>query len=161
MSAEFIAIVDYGIGNVRSVRNAFLALGIPTELTFIPERLAAARGIVLPGVGAFGDGMKNLRQRGLVDSLTRLVVKEGKPFLGICLGLQLAAYRSSELGEHEGLGWLEADVVPLDSPNRSFRIPHMGWNETKVLKSEGLFKDFGAEPVFYYLHSFHLKPLAA
>lgn len=161
MSKDFIAIVDYGMGNVRSVRNAFLALGMTTELTSDPARLSAARGIVLPGVGAFGDGMKNLKQRGLVDSLTQIAFEGGKPFLGICLGLQLVARRSFELGEHAGLGWFDADVVPIEPPNRTFRIPHMGWNETKVLKSEGLFKDLGAEPVFYYIHSFHLKPLDA
>lgn len=158
MTDEFIAIVDYGMGNVRSVANAFLALGRRTELTSDPERLAKAKGIVLPGVGAFGDGMKNLRQRGLVDSLTKLVIHEGKPFLGICLGLQLVASRSFELGEHKGLGWLDAEVVALESSDRSVRIPHMGWNETQVVKEGRLFSGLGSEPVFYYLHSFHLKP---
>jgi imidazole glycerol-phosphate synthase subunit HisH len=157
---EYIAIVDYGMGNVRSVGNAFKALGVQTELTHDEERLSAARGIVLPGVGAFGDGMKNLKQRGLVETLTRLVIGEGKPFLGICLGMQLVARRGFELGEHEGLGWLEADVVALESKDRGLRIPHMGWNETKVLKPDGIFQEMGAEPVFYYLHSFHLKPAA-
>ena len=161
MGDQFIAIVDYGMGNVRSVRNAFLALGMPTELTSDAGRLSAARGIVLPGVGAFGDGMKNLKQRGLVEALNQLVMEEGKRFLGICLGMQLVARRSFELGEHEGLGWLDAEVVAIEPRDRSCRIPHMGWNETKVLKSGGLFKDLGAEPVFYYLHSFHLKPLIA
>ena len=159
MSDPFIAIVDYGMGNVRSVRNAFLALGTSTELTHEPERLARARGIVLPGVGAFGDGMKNLKQRGLVESLDRIVVGEGKPFLGICLGLQLAARKSFELGEYEGLGWLDAEVVPLEPPDRVFRVPHMGWNETRVVMEGRLFAGLGPEPVFYYLHSYHLKPL--
>ena len=158
MKDGFIAIVDYGMGNVRSVANAFKALGVQTELTCDAGRLAVARGIVLPGVGAFGDGMKNLRERGLVETLTRLVIDEGMPFLGICLGMQLVARRSFELGEHEGLGWFPADVVAIEPPGREYRIPHMGWNETKVVKPDGMFRDMGSEPVFYYLHSFYLKP---
>jgi glutamine amidotransferase len=153
-----IAIVDYGMGNVRSVRNAFLALGVETELTFDPARLECAAGIILPGVGAFGDGMKHLRERGLPKVLEKIVLQDGKPFLGICLGLQLVARRSFELGEHEGLGWLDADVVPLRPPSREFRVPHMGWNEAIVRRPGRLLSELGAEPVFYFVHSFHLKP---
>lgn len=124
-----IAIIDYGMGNLRSVQKGFERVGYRAMVTDRPEEVAAARAVVLPGVGAFRDGMENLKQRGLVDPITEAIV-QGKPFLGICLGLQLLFTWGEEFGFHRGLDILPGRVARLPDHlgEERLKIPHMGWN---------------------------------
>ena len=155
-----IAVIDYGMGNLRSVMNAFHALGEAAQATSDPARLREADAIVLPGVGAFGDGMRQLRQAGFVEALDDSVVRQGKPFLGICLGMQLLATTGLEHGRHAGLGWIPGRVerLPVPPQEPSLRIPHVGWNDVRVLTREGLYEGAGESPVFYFVHSYALQP---
>jgi glutamine amidotransferase len=118
-----IGIVDYGLGNLTSVEAAVRRLGCEAVVTSDPAQLAKADKLILPGVGAFGDGMRNLNERGLVEPLTRMVKNEGKPILGICLGFQLIARDSEEFGRHQGLGWIDGSVVRLAPADKDLRIP--------------------------------------
>jgi imidazole glycerol-phosphate synthase subunit HisH len=152
-----IAIVDYGMGNVRSVQNAIEYLGEEAVVTARDEELAAADRLILPGVGAFGDAMANIEARGLVPLLKREVIERKKPFLGICLGLQLVANSSTEHRPHAGLGWFDAEVLRFDMPDDKLKIPHMGWNEIEPCAPHALLA--GLKPtqlVFYFVHSFHI-----
>ena len=152
-----IAIVDYGAGNLRSVYNAFEAIGRKTTVTKNPVDLSKADAIVLPGVGSFGDGMASLRQTNLIDALNEEVIGKKKPYLGICLGMQFLADRGEENGEHKGLGWIPG-VVRLIRPNSpEFRIPHIGWNDLDVRLQAPLF-DGIEDRVFYFVHSYHFEP---
>ncbi|MFN2167500.1 MAG: imidazole glycerol phosphate synthase subunit HisH, partial [Anaerolineae bacterium] len=121
-----IVIVDYGVGNLRSVQKALERVGATAIVTSDPADLDAARGIVLPGVGAFGDGMEHLRTRGLIAPVLRQVTA-GKPLLGICLGMQLLFEESEEMGRHQGLGVLPGRVVRF--PEGELKVPHIGWNQ--------------------------------
>ncbi len=150
-----IGIVDYGLGNLRSVRGAVERLGHEAQVTADADALAAADRLILPGVGAFGDGMKNLRARGLDTALTALV-RDGKPILGICLGFQLLARGSTEFGEHEGLGWVPAHVERLAPADTTLRVPHVGWNDLEQTKASPLYDDVPAEALFYYVHSYRM-----
>ena len=152
-----IAIIDYGMGNLRSVFNAFQMLGIEAGIADGPAGLREASGVVLPGVGAFGDGMRNLRERGFVEELEKQVVAGGKPFLGLCLGLQLLGTRGFEHGENAGLGWIPG-VVDRLVVGDALRVPHIGWNDTRFLKPDALFDGLGAAAAFYFVHSFVLVP---
>jgi glutamine amidotransferase len=149
-----IAIVDYGMGNLRSVERALASLSAPASITSDHDELRAAERVVLPGVGAFGQAMGRLRSDGLDVLLTELVRDEGKPFLGICLGMQLICRESQEHGHNEGLGWIEASVVSLKPGANGLRVPHIGWNETKGDPESTLLP---GEGVFYYVHSFHAE----
>jgi glutamine amidotransferase len=120
------------------------------------EDLERADKLILPGVGAFGDGMANLYRLGLVEPLTRLVTQH-KPILGICLGAQLIARESYEFGHHRGLGWIEASVVKIDTNGQALRLPHVGWNDLYQVKDSLLFEDIPPEALFYYVHSFRIK----
>jgi glutamine amidotransferase len=152
-----IGIVDYGMGNVRSVVNALAWIGEDAEVTSDPARLDAADRLILPGVGAFGDAMDHLREGDLIPVLERQVKEKGKPLLAICLGLQLLAKSSTEHGRHEGLGWLDADVVRFDTNGRGLKIPHMGWNEAPPAREHALFAGLRRDQfVFYFVHSFHI-----
>lgn len=144
------------MGNVRSVFNAFQLLGEQVEITDDPKKLLEAEAIILPGVGAFSDGMNNLRQKGLVDVLKKEVLDNKKPYLGICLGLEFLAQKSFEGRITEGFGWIKGEVIKIKPNNPLLKVPHMGWDDTKVLKNDGLLKDLD-DPTFYYLHSFYLK----
>jgi glutamine amidotransferase len=152
-----IGVIDYGMGNVRSVLNALESLSRPARLMSDPGELREASGIILPGVGAFGDGMRNLRERGLVEPLEREVLREKKPFLGICLGLQLLATLGLEHGRHEGLNWVKGVVDRLSVPE-GLRIPHIGWNDVRVQRKDGLYRGIGEAGVFYFVHSYALRP---
>ncbi|HXI13966.1 MAG TPA: imidazole glycerol phosphate synthase subunit HisH [Thermoanaerobaculia bacterium] len=155
-----IAIVDYGMGNVRSVLNAFDYLGHDAVISSDPAVIEDAERIVLPGVGAFGDAIANLRSRGLVEVLHEQVLVKKKPFLGICLGMQLLAKSSTEHGLHEGLGWLDAEVVRFGNGNGSLnglKIPHMGWNEIVPARDHPLLERLPAKQrSFYFVHSYHI-----
>lgn len=151
-----IAIVDYGMGNVRSLKNAFEYLGAKAIVTSEVEELEVCERIVLPGVGAFGDAIAAINERGLKDVLTRQAMEVKKPVLGICLGMQLFARSSCEHGHHDGLGWLDADIRRLDV-QRPLKVPHVGWNDLLFDPDDWLFK--GIRPGhanFYFVHSFHM-----
>jgi len=152
-----VVIIDYGLGNLRSVAGAVHRLGHPFRVSRQPADLEAADRLILPGVGAFGDGMKNLRELGLVTLLDRFVVQEKKPILGICLGCQLLAKESFEFGHHAGLGWIDASVVRLNPPDRELRVPHVGWNDLKQTRDCPLWQGVPQDALFYYVHSFHLQ----
>ncbi len=151
-----IAIVDYGLGNVCSVAGAVERLGRPATITSSAADLERADRLILPGVGAFGDGMERLRDLGLLEPLTRLVVGEKKPILGICLGAQLMARVGHEFGRHEGLGWVDAEVVRIEPPP-PLRVPHVGWNDLLQVRPSPLFADVPGDALFYYVHSFQVR----
>jgi imidazole glycerol-phosphate synthase subunit HisH len=144
-----IGLVDYGMGNLRSVKNALEAVGASVRLIASGDALSGCRALVLPGVGAFGAGMSRLRERGLVEGLDREVRGRKTPFLGICLGMQLLATTGLEQGEHAGLGWI-AGVVERLAPAGDLRVPHVGWNE--VAGSGPIFS--GTPESFYFVHSY-------
>jgi glutamine amidotransferase len=151
-----IAIVDYGMGNVRSLQNAFEYLGADVIITSDIEELEASERLVLPGVGAFGDAMEAIRQRGLQETLTRQAMEVKKPVLGICLGMQLFARSSCEHGEHTGLGWLDADIRRLEV-QRPLKVPHVGWNDLHFPPDDWLFKGLRlGHANFYFVHSYHM-----
>lgn len=148
-----LAIVNYGMGNLLSVRNALESLGASVRVVESGEQLRDAGAIVLPGVGAFGEAMGQLRARGLDDALRVEVLDRKKPFLGICLGLQLLARRSHELGVNDGLGWVAGEVHRLQVA-RGVRVPHIGWSEVEGRGT--LFKGIPDRTAFYFVHSYHL-----
>lgn len=150
-----VGVVDCGIGNLRSVCNAFLAIGAEPELVRDPASLAAVDRIVLPGVGAFGDGIAALRAAGFPEVLREQVLGRGKPFLGICIGMQILARTGMEDGEHEGLGWIPGSVVRLPQPP-GLRVPHIGWNNVRIAPGARLFAGLSDSPDFYFVHSYAL-----
>lgn len=151
-----IAIVDYGMGNVRSLRNALEYLGEDVSVTDDAAELDAADRIVLPGVGAFGDAMQAIHSRGLAQVLTHQAMVVKKPVLGICLGMQLFARSSQEHGTHQGLGWIDADIRRLQV-QRPLKVPHVGWNNLRFAADDWLFDGVRpAEANFYFVHSFHM-----
>jgi len=154
-----IAIVDYGMGNLRSMAKALEYVGGDALLTSDAADIRRADRIVLPGVGAFGEAMENLHSTGLVDVLAEEVLQGGKPFLGVCLGMQLLARTSVEHGRHEGLGWLAADVLPLTITASDVRVPHTGWNDIELQIAAGTaLSRVRPGTAFYFNHSFHLVP---
>ena len=150
-----IVIVDYGMGNVRSLRNAFDFLGYDAIISRDINDLEAADRIVLPGVGAFRDAIVAIRALGLEAPLCHYALEVRKPILGVCLGMQLLAKTSVEYGTHKGLGWIDADVIPLKSSSVD-KVPHVGWNDIKITGSEWLFEGLPKNPDFYFVHSFHM-----
>ncbi len=152
-----IAIIDYGMGNVRSVYNTIEYIGEEAIITSDPSEINDASHIILPGVGAFGDAMTNLAKRDLIDVLRQQVFEKGKPFLGICLGLQLLAKFGHEHGFHNGLGWLDAEVIKFKLEGTSLKIPHMGWNDIKLMVDHPLFSGLNEDQTaFYFVHSYHI-----
>ena len=158
-----IAVVDYGMGNLRSVAKALEAIGEEPRITSSAEDLRAASHIVLPGVGAFGQCAANLHATGLVDTLTEEVRERGKPFLGICVGMQLLVERSEEGGDQRGLGWFPG-VVRRFEPSADRKVPHMGWNDVVADPAAPMFAGI-RHRVFYFVHSYFVdftqQPAAA
>ncbi len=150
-----IAIVDYGMGNLRSVEKGFLKVGFETRVTSSPSDIMNASAIVLPGVGAFRDCIRNLERLDLIDVVLREVEK-GKPYLGICLGLQVLFEESEEFGTTKGLGLLKGRVVRF--PETGLKIPHMGWNTVKIIKRPPVFDEIPDESFFYFVHSYYVVP---
>lgn len=146
-----ISIIDYGLGNVLSVKNVFKKVGYKSQLIKTPEEILAAEKLVLPGVGHFKKGMENLIELKLVSPLTQRVLKDKVPLLGICLGMQLLTNHSEE-GNINGLGFIDAKTTKLSNES-SLKIPHMGWNKISVLKDSHLFKK-GEINRFYFVHSY-------
>ena len=152
-----IAIVDYGVGNLFSLRSSLRSLGLKAEVTGDPARLRAADRIILPGVGAFGDARRKLDGAGLVPVLREAAAC--KPLLGICLGMQLLFDRGFEYGEHPGLGLIPGEVAFLgeDLEDQTLKIPHMGWNSLEIVKDDPLFRHFEHGEYVYYVHSFYAR----
>ncbi len=149
-----IAIIDYGMGNLRSVAKGFEKMGVTARVTDNPKIVDDAQGVVLPGVGAFSDAMSNLRQRGMEEAI-HLAVEKGKPFLGICLGLQLLFESSEEWGTSEGLAVFPGRVRRLPP---GLKVPHMGWNTIKVQNPCPLFTGTPENAAFYFVHSYYVEP---
>ncbi len=152
-----IVIIDYGMGNVGSVKNALEFLGVKVSVSSDPGDLEKASHIILPGVGAFGDGIGNLKRIGLVEILEKEVLEKKKPFLGICLGLQLLAEEGEEGGLNKGLGWIAGRVRRFQVDTKIFRIPHVGWNDVFSKEETTLFKEITPK-IFYFVHSYVLVP---
>jgi imidazole glycerol-phosphate synthase subunit HisH len=148
-----IAIVDYGMGNLRSVEKAFQAVGYDAEITSSPQRVREADGVVLPGVGAFGEAMANLKRAGLVEVLRQ--VSADRAFMGICLGQQLLFEESVEMGRFEGLGILPGRVERFSGPEK---VPHIGWNQLHVVKQSPLLAGVRDGDFAYFVHSYYVAP---
>ncbi|MCY9853652.1 imidazole glycerol phosphate synthase subunit HisH [Vibrio mediterranei] len=152
-----IAIVDYGLGNIRAFANIYKRLGIPYVLASDVDSLKQATHIILPGVGSFDYAMKKLNDSGLRDTLDELVLNQKLPVLGICVGMQVMA-NASEEGRSNGLGWLDTQVVKFGhSDTNFFPLPHMGWNSLELVGDCPLFEGIDPKPSFYFLHSYHFK----
>lgn len=150
-----IAIIDYDAGNLKSVEKALLSLGEETVITRDPSVIRSADKAILPGVGAFGDAMQNLNNFGLVDVIKEFAASQ-KPFLGICLGLQLLFEHSEESPGVEGLGILKGDILRIP-PCEGLKIPHMGWNSLKIRENARLFQGIPKDTYVYFVHSYYLK----
>ncbi|MFN4180605.1 MAG: imidazole glycerol phosphate synthase subunit HisH [Armatimonadota bacterium] len=151
-----VTVIDYGIGNLRSVTKALEFLGCQVTLTSDPDEVVRANKLVLPGVGAFGAGMRNLTQLGLVDAI-RDAVQRGTPLLGICLGLQLLFEESEEMGKYEGLKLVRGKVVHFPEMD-GIRIPHMGWNALQIRNPKPLFEGIPEGAMVYFVHSYFPVP---
>ncbi len=155
---ECVVVVDYGMGNLQSVVNAFSSLNVSVKVVSNPNDLSMATHIVLPGVGAFANGIDNLVNNKWVESLYCEVIQKKKPFLGICLGMQLLATISHEYGMHKGLNWISGSVKKIESLDSKLRIPHVGWNEVRFLGNDPIYDGLGKSETFYFLHSYILIP---
>ena len=167
-----VAIIDYGVGNLFSLRSSFAAIGEQAEVTGDAARIAQADRVILPGVGAFADAIEKLRRTGLVDAYAKLcesgmdeavrrAVKSGKPVMGICLGMQLLFERSYEYGEHPGLGLLEGEVVGMEGRlPKGLAIPHIGWNALRIKRPGGVLKYVEEGNCVYFVHSYYAENCA-
>ena len=151
-----ITIIDYQMGNLRSVQKGFEKVGHPAAISSDPAEIAAADKLVLPGVGAFQDAIAHLRERDLVGPIKEHIAAD-KPLLGICLGLQLLFDKGYEDGEHEGLSVLAGEVVRFDLP-REYKVPHMGWNEAIIRKPSPILAGIEEGTHFYFVHSYYVVP---
>ena len=154
-----IGIVDYGMGNLRSVQKGLQRIGSDARIIGSPGEVEAADKLIVPGVGAFADAMVNLRRRGLIEPVLRFI-ESGRPFLGVCLGMQLLFEVSEEDGEHEGLGVLPGRVVRFQPDDRTLKVPHMGWNRLDWSEAQPppLFDTLSAGCTVYFVHSYYPAP---
>lgn len=150
-----IAIIDYGAGNLQSVKKALDFIGVDSIITDDKAEIAAASHVILPGVGSFGDAMKSIREKDLEKTIID-AADGSKPFLGICLGLQLLFNSSDESPNVKGLGIFDGDIVTIPKDN-GLKVPHIGWNSVKLLQNDGIFDGVRDESYFYFVHSFYLK----
>lgn len=150
-----ITIIDYGLGNLVSVKNMLKKLGIQSEISDNIETITASSKLILPGVGAFDNGMQLIKEKGLHNVLNKKVLEEKTPILGICLGMQLLT-NSSEEGKEKGLGWINAETVKFNFTDRVLKIPHMGWSYVDVKKENKLISNTGKHR-FYFVHSYYVK----
>jgi len=144
-------IIDYGLGNLDSIKTAFERLGIEVVIASDKEVIKKAKALILPGVGAFRDAIKALKESSLIPYVEKHV-EEGKYLLGICLGMQLLYEKSFENGEYEGLGFIKGSIKKLDIP---YKVPHMGWNKLKTYKQDGILKYINDEDFVYFVHSYY------
>lgn len=152
-----IGIVNYNMGNLASVTNAFTKLGIKTEIQSDPERIQNYDKLLLPGVGAFGDAMAHLKSNGMDEAIKEFAIS-GKPLLGICLGMQLLFDSSEEFGSNDGLGLINGEIVKFDETkfDHKLKIPHMGWNEIFTEKNSPIFDGLPKDFYLYFVHSYHV-----
>ena len=150
-----VAIIDYGAGNLMSVKKALDYIGAESEITMDKEKIKSASHVILPGVGSFGDAMASMAEGDLVDTV-RETALSGKPFLGICLGLQLLFAESDESPNVKGLGVLDGKISLLPKKD-GFKVPHIGWNSVEIKNGSGIFKDIPDNSYFYFVHSFYLN----
>ncbi len=151
-----VAVVDYGMGNLGSILNMLRKVGAEAIATSDAEAIRRAPKLILPGVGAFDSGMKNLAGRGLIPALRARVMGDGTPVLGVCLGMQLLSRRSEE-GQCEGLGWLEANTVRFRvDQTHALKVPHMGWNTVGLCRPHPLWADLEVGSRFYFVHGYHV-----
>lgn len=150
-----VAIIDYGAGNLSSVKKALDYLGAESEITQDKDKIMSASHIILPGVGSFGDAMKSMDERGLVDTVKN-AAQSGKPFLGICLGLQLLFESSEESEGIDGLGLIKGKIVQIPRDN-GLKVPHIGWNSVEIKQKNGIFSGIDDGSYFYFVHSFYLR----
>jgi imidazole glycerol-phosphate synthase subunit HisH len=151
-----IVIIDYGMGNIRSVMNKIQRTGYEALITYEVGKIKKANKLILPGVGHFQKGMNKLKERNLIEILNHKVHIDKTPILGICLGMQLFT-RFSEEGNVEGIGWLDAETVKFTINDIRHKVPHMGWNTIEVKKKSSLLKDIPLNSEFYFVHSYHVK----
>jgi imidazole glycerol-phosphate synthase subunit HisH len=152
-----LVIVDYGTGNLNSVKKSLDRMRVSSIISSAPEDIINAEKIILPGVGHFGKAMSNLKALNLLDTLHEAVLVKRKPILGICLGMELMA-RESEEGNAEGLGWLDAEIIKFNVSDKiKYKIPCMGWNRIHIKKKSVLMHDISDLSEFYFVHSYHLK----
>ncbi len=152
---SLIAVIDYDSGNVRSVSKAIEFIGSSAKITKDADDIISSDGVILPGVGAFGDCMNKLKQYNLIDTIYKYIDTK-KPFMGICVGLQLLFEKSLEFGEHDGLGIIKGTVKHFPQ-KKGFAIPHMGWNTINILKSNPIFQGIDNNSYFYFVHSYYGK----
>lgn len=151
-----IVIIDYGMGNLRSVQKGFERVGFEASVTHKKKEIADASAIVLPGVGAFGDCMENLEKYRLIDPILR-ALENGKPYLGICLGLQILFSESEEFGHRKGLDLIKGKVVKFQ-PDSEHKVPHMGWNAIDKKKEAPMLQGINSGDFFYFVHSYYVLP---
>lgn len=153
-----IVVIDYGMGNIGSIVNMIKKSGGKCTVTSDREVISRAEKLIIPGVGAFDNGMKNLKDFGLIDILNKKVLEEKVPILGICLGMQLMG-KSSEEGVLPGLGWIDAESrrFSFDNADKNLRVPHMGWNEVNIKKYDGIFRNMYDDASFYFVHSYYVE----
>jgi imidazole glycerol-phosphate synthase subunit HisH len=154
--SDLIAIIDYKVGNIQSIQNALNYLGYNSICTADHEIIYNAKAYILPGVGSFGTGIHNLEKLNLIKILKEMVLDQGKPILGICLGMQLLATRSEEKGEFKGLDFISGDVCELKS-KKKFRVPHVGWNSIEPKSDHIIFSRLKPGSRFYFDHSYHFQ----
>jgi imidazole glycerol-phosphate synthase subunit HisH len=152
-----IVIIDYGMGNLGSIKNMLKKAGFPSEITNDPSEIEKAEKIVLPGVGAFDTGMRNLQENGLIPLLNQKAMVEKVPVLGLCLGAQLITDRSEE-GKLPGLGWVKGETVRFrfEKENQNLKVPHMGWNILQIVQDHPYLQGLPEDQRFYFVHSYHL-----
>jgi imidazole glycerol-phosphate synthase subunit HisH len=152
-----IVVIDYGMGNLRSVQKKLLSVGSEALITSAPQLIETADKLILPGVGNFANGVRNLKEYGLWDILNKKVLIQNTPVLGICLGMQLMA-TSSEEGNVEGLGWFDSEVIKFRVKDQlRYKVPHMGWNNAEINMKSELFSNIPKGAMYYFVHSFHMK----
>lgn len=154
MEIDMVAIIDYGAGNLSSVKKALDYLGAESEITQDKEKILTASHVILPGVGSFGDAMHSMQERGLVETV-KTAALSGKPFLGICLGLQLLFESSDESPDVKGLGILNGKIITIPK-DTGLKVPHMGWNSVSLKQNNGIFSNIEDNSYFYFVHSYYL-----
>lgn len=151
-----IVIIDYGMGNLRSVQKAFERINIVADISDRSDEIINAQKLLLPGVGHFEKGIKNIKERGLLNCLNEAVLYKKIPILGICLGMQLMT-ESSEEGNVEGFGWIKAKSKKFSFESKEYKIPHMGWNNLSIKNNDSLYKNINNNNFYYFVHSYYVR----